>query len=202
MKTRLAYSIAILGWFAVIMQFFLMLMDKTMSSVESIERFFSYFTILTNTIVALFFTMKSLNFQKVDYKTWLTPIAVYITVVCVVYQTLLRSVWTPEGFQIIIDELLHSIIPVLTVVYWFLYDGAKHVVWSLIPKWLIYPLVYLIYILTRGMFSGFYPYPFINVLEIGWQQTLINSVLMCLLFLMLFSMFIGLGQRLKLGYYS
>lgn len=202
MKTWLAYSIAILGWFAVLMQFVLMLMDKTMSSVESIERFFSYFTILTNTMVALFFTAKTLGVPKIDYKTWLTPIAVYITVVCVVYQTLLRPVWTPEGFQIVIDELLHSIIPVLTVVYWFLYDGAKHVVWSLIPKWLVYPLVYLIYILVRGMFSGFYPYPFINVLEIGWQQTIINSALMCLLFLMLFSMFIGLGQRLKLGYYN
>ncbi|GAA4300600.1 hypothetical protein GCM10023163_22670 [Aestuariibaculum suncheonense] len=173
-----------------------------MSSAETIVRFFSYFTILTNTMVALFFTAKTLKVEKVDYHTWLTPIAVYITVVCVVYQVLLRPVWSPEGFQIVIDELLHSIIPVLTVLYWLLYDGAKHVMWLLIPKWLIYPLVYLVYILIRGTFSGFYPYPFINVLEIGWQQTLINSFLMCLLFLMLFSMFIGLGQRLKLGHYS
>ncbi|MFZ5976285.1 MULTISPECIES: Pr6Pr family membrane protein [unclassified Hydrotalea] len=33
--------------------------------------------------------------------------------------------------------------------------------------WLIYPLLYLVYILIRGSFSGFYPYPFVNVLQIG-----------------------------------
>ena len=35
-------------------------------------------------------------------------------------------------------------------------------------------MVFLIFIMSRGYFSGFYPYPFLNVSEIGYDKTFLN----------------------------
>lgn len=48
----------------------------------------------------------------------------------------------------------------------------------MIPKWLIYPQAYLIYIPIRGHFSGFYPYPFVDVSALGMTKVLFNSAVL------------------------
>lgn len=188
MKRKLAILFAIIAWFAVIVQFYIMIENRVSSISETVIRFFSFFTILTNIIVAIYFSSQSTK-SKVsgffDQPGRLTAVTVYILVVGLVYQFVLRQVWEPTGMQKIVDELLHSVTPVITLIYWFLYEKKKMVKWSEVPNWLIYPAVYLIYILFRGDFSGFYPYPFVNVPEIGIQQTFINSFFVLILFLVL-----------------
>jgi hypothetical protein len=93
------------------------------------------------------------------------------------------------------DELLHSVIPVLVIVYWFLFGRTSSLPYRQIPLWLIYPLIYLIFILIRGYFSGFYPYPFVNVTELGLQKVMINSILMTALFVVLSFTFNAIGKR-------
>ena len=44
-----------------------------------------------------------------------------------------------------------------------------------ILPWLLYPLIYVIFVLTRGSFSGFYPYPFIDLSKLSILQVFINS---------------------------
>ncbi|MFC3161459.1 hypothetical protein ACFOEQ_26135 [Chryseobacterium arachidis] len=56
MKKILALIFALIGWFAVIMQYQLMLEDSKFTFLEMTIQFFSYFTILTNIIVAVYFT--------------------------------------------------------------------------------------------------------------------------------------------------
>lgn len=48
----------LLGWFVVITQFILTIQNKQVDIAETIIRFFSFFTILTNILVALFFTYR------------------------------------------------------------------------------------------------------------------------------------------------
>lgn len=102
---------------------------------------------------------------------WLTAIAVYITIVGVVYQVLLRHIWQPTGLQKLVDELLHAVNPVLVIIYRISYEQMQHLHYRQVGRWLIYPLVYLVFILIRGYFSRFYPYPFIHASGLRYAKT-------------------------------
>ncbi|WP_025764909.1 Pr6Pr family membrane protein [Dyadobacter tibetensis] len=199
MQSRFSAFIAAVAWFAVITQFILMLQNRIAPVLETTLRFFSFFTILTNTLVAIYFTYQS--FKKplspnavLNKPGTLTALTVYITVVGIVYQIVLRQVWEPTGLQKWVDELLHSIIPILVVSYWYRYENIAQVSMKRIPYWLVFPLVYLLYILLRGHLSDFYPYPFVNIVEIGLPQVLINSAILFVVFATLSAAFIGLGR--------
>lgn len=187
------------GWFALIAQFYLIIANREASIPETITRYFSFFTILTNLIVAvcctiLFFTPSSTAGKFFALPATLTAITVYITVVGVVYNTILRFLWMPEGLQQIVDELLHSVIPILFIVLWFFLTQKRKVKWTNIFPWLLYPLAYIIYILIRGAPSGFYPYPFINVGELGYSKVVINCVGLLLVFLFFSLLFVAIGR--------
>lgn len=147
-------------------------------------------------MTAVFFTTQALGKRK--YKAGaLTAITVYITIVGLVYQVLLRHLWAPTGLQKMVDELLHSVIPVLAIFYWYRYEDRHHVLYRQIAGWLLYPLAYLVYILIRGHFSGFYPYPFVDVVQLGLGQVLINAFFLFILFGVIAVLFIFIGKRVK-----
>lgn len=195
MRKSLALLFAVIVWFAVIVQFILMMQNRIASVPETIVRFFSFFTILTNTIVALFFTGQVLHIDRTYRPGILSAVTVYIFMVGIVYQVLLRHIWQPKGLQLIVDELLHTINPLLVILYWYLYEEKSLVKYSQIKSWLAYPLAYLVYIIIRGRFSGFYPYPFVNVAEIGIARVLLNSGLLTLFFMVISFLFIGIGRK-------
>ncbi|MEO5500149.1 MAG: Pr6Pr family membrane protein [Ginsengibacter sp.] len=166
---------------------------------ETVVRYFSFFTILSNLIVAIYFTR--LLFRQNNHTTFthkrnenLTAITVYILVVGLVYQVVLRSLWHPQGLQMWVDELLHTLIPVAVLIFWFLYQNADLLKWKSIFSWLSYPLVYLVFILIRGRVSGYYPYPFVDVNQLGIQKVMINSVFLLLFFVFISAILIGLGK--------
>lgn len=188
---------AAVSWFAIIVQFWLMLLNRATGMTEMVIRFFSYFTILSNIIVALCYTAGIFQAKSIFKKAGvLTAITVYIVVVGLIYQVLLRHLWQPAGLQWLVDELLHSFIPVEFIIYWLLYENKKDLKWRMFLPWQIYPLMYAIYILCRGSISGFYPYPFINASELGWQKTLTNIAGLFLLFVALSLLLIGIGKVL------
>ncbi len=183
----------LITWFAVIAQFVIMIQNRVESVPETIIRFFSFFTILTNTLVAVYFTLQL--FSKKEPKSGgLTAVTLYITIVGLVYQIVLRPIWNPEGMQMFVDELLHSIVPVCVLIYWMLFENKRTVKWNQIPKWLIYPLIYLVFILIRGNLSNFYPYPFVNVYELGMSTVLLNSVILMVVFIVIATILLGLGK--------
>jgi hypothetical protein len=199
MKKNIALIIALIAWFAVVMQFYLILENRVASVPETIIRFFSFFTILTNSLVAVYFTVQGLARNQKGF--WhrpgtLTAITVYILVVGLVYQLVLRQIWEPEGMQKVADELLHSVNPILVLIFWFLYEKKDSIRWNQLPYWLLYPLIYLVYILTRGHLSGSYPYPFVNVTELGMQQVLVNSFILLWVFLGMSAGLVWVGKRI------
>lgn len=198
MKKKLAALFALIGWFAVITQLILMIDNRVASLSETIIRFFSFFTILTNTLVAFYFTSlcftKNESSKPIGKPGVLTANTVYITVVGLVYQVALRPLWHPEGLQMIVDELLHSVVPVLTIIFWCLYETTTPIKYTQAINWVSYPLIYLAYILVRGHFSYFYPYPFVNVANLGMTKVLINAGILLLLFFLLSAAFIFIGK--------
>ena len=185
---------AIIFWCSIIAQFYLIIVNRTASITETVIRFFSFFTILTNTLAAIYFTVRATEKKAFNRPGTLTAITVYITIVGLVYQVLLRHIWEPTGLQKVVDELLHTINPLLVILYWWLFEIKQQIKYRQVFSWLIYPLVYLVFILLRGSFSGFYPYPFINVQEIGFAQTLTNAALLLAFFFAVSCLFIFAGR--------
>jgi hypothetical protein len=190
---------AVLGWFAVIFQLWLLIINRVKPVPETLVQFFSYFTILTNIIVALYFT---LMLSPVKRRTWIgsdstaTAVVVYILVVGIVYNLVLRQLWAPTGLQKMVDELLHTVNPLYFLLYWVLLVPKVRLNWKDVLSWLIYPFVYCIYILVRGQLTNEYPYPFIDAGQLGLGQVLLNCVGLFVFFLVLSLLFVGIAKAL------
>lgn len=182
---------ASLGWFTLALQLYLILVHSPARGVAmlgAVITFFSFFTILTNLLVALVFTaalfrpgpgwMEFFRRPPVQAGT-----AVYIAIVGIVYQLLLRQLWNPQGAQWVADVLLHSMIPAGYVLYWLLFAPRSELRWKDAVAWLVYPGVYLVYILARGAVSGLYPYPFVDVNVLGYAGVLTRAGIFLLVFL-------------------
>lgn len=201
LKTKNQYLteriLAIAGWITLILQLYLIIINRTQSVTETIIRFFSFYTILTNLLVAIMFTTRTWGkpgrwFSFFNKPSNTTAITVYILIVGLVYNVILRQAWSPVGLQKWVDESLHTFIPLMTLIYWFIYVSHHRIAWTNIFPWMIYPLLYFAYILIRGSYSGFYPYPFIDVTALGYQKVFINSGFVVLTFLMIAGVLIGI----------
>lgn len=189
---------ALLAAAAVIIQFWLALQNRAASVPETIVRFFSFFTVLTNSLVAICFT--AVAARGISNKLFfarpstLAATAGYILVVGLVYQLVLRATWHPQGLQKWVDEALHTVNPVYYFLFWLLFVPKNALKWSGVFPWLVYPGVYLIYVLLRGTASGFYPYPFINVTQLGYSKIAVNAAVLLLVFLFFFCLMVGIAK--------
>ncbi len=190
--------LVITGWFALIGQLYLIMQNRATSIPSTVIRYLSYFTILTNLLVAICSTILLLNKKNSWFNLrTITAIAVYITVVGLVYNVILRFLWEPQGFQLIIDELLHTVMPILFILFWIIFvPGAGLKVKDILP-WLIYPFIYVVYVLIRGAFTGLYPYPFIDVKELGYNKVLLNSGILVIVFVVFSLLFVGMDRFLR-----
>lgn len=190
---------AALAWFAVLLQLYLIIENRIRPIFDTIIQFFSYFTILTNILVAVCFTMLLLQSESARKNFFasskvLTAVTVYIAIVGLVYNLILRNIWKPQGIQYVVDELLHSVNPVLFILFWVIFVPKKALQWKDAFPWLIYPFIYCIYILIRGALSGLYPYPFIDVNNLGYNNVLINTGFLFLAFLLISLLFVAIGK--------
>jgi len=181
---RFAAVAAALGWTALAIQLYLtvnMSMASGKGRLAGLVTYFSFFTILTNILVAMaltaplvrgssritaFFSRPSVN----------TGIATSIAVGGIAYVLLLRHVWDPKGLQLVADVLLHYVMPVLYIVYWWLAvpkgDLRRADVWY----WMLYPVAYWLFAMVRGALTGFYPYHFIDAGTLGYTRAFANAV--------------------------
>ena len=204
-RRRLITGLAVLGWAGLAIQLYLILFARLSigaSLLGGLVSFFSYFTILTNTLVATVLTCAATERESAARRWFLQPwvssgIAVSIAVVALAYSILLRHLWHPEGWQFVADELLHDVLPLLFLGYWWrcVPKGTLRL-WHL-PLWLIYPLVYFIYALLRGHLLGAYAYPFIDVAVLGYPQVLANAGGILVGFVLVGLLIIGLDRRLS-----
>jgi hypothetical protein len=198
--------IAILAWFALGLQLYLMLSGPASAGLtksNAIINFLSYFTILSNLLVAKSLTVSLLSpsswygkfFLKIPVQS---AIALYIFIVGLVYNLVLRALWKPEGWQLLADNLLHVVVPLLYIVFWFIFTPKKMLQWKNIFPWLIFPAIYLVYSLIRGVSSGWYPYPFLNADKLGYGQVAINALLVLAAFIVFGSGLIAFNRFSKI----
>jgi len=191
--------VVLLEWFALVAQLILMLRSGVASTGELLARFFTYFTILTNILIGVYVTIlfladrnTSTGFSSPSAQTAFT---LYITVVGLIYNLVLRQLWDPSGLQAVLDELLHSVIPVMILIYWVKWVDTGSLRSKNIPPWLVYPAVYAAVILIRGYYSGWYPYPFMDVNKLGGWVVARNCFGIVGVFLLFSFLFVLLGRR-------
>ena len=182
-------ALAALVWAGLVLQFVLMVGggeagDRSWLTVK----FFSYFTILTNLLVAMTLTVPlvapaSRLARLLDGARWRSAVAVYIFIVGVVYGLFLADVWKPEGWQLVADIVLHRVVPLLAALDWIFLVPKSGLKWSDAARWLAFPLVYSGWTFVHGAATGFYPYWFLDAAELGYAKAGVNAVLLAGLFL-------------------
>jgi hypothetical protein len=193
---------AVLGWAGLGIQLYLIFYSRwtlEASLLGGLVSFFSYFTVLSNTLVATVLTCELTSRESATRRWFLQPwvssgIAVSIAVVGLGYNVLLRHLWHPQGWQWLADELMHDVMPLLFLAYW----------WCCVPKgalrlrhiaaWVIYPVVYFAYSLWRGHLLAVYPYPFIDVEKLGYPQVFVNAGGLLVGFVVIALVLIGLDR--------
>lgn len=179
-----AIAAALLGWFGLAVQLYLIVYARweTHASVMGgLVKFFSFFTILTNTLVAVTLTCAVTRQNSAVHRFFRSPIVcggitVSILLVGIAYNLLLRHLWQPEGWQRVADEVLHDIMPLAFLLYWWLYVPKGSLRLTHVLAWIAYPVVYFAYVLLRGNLIGDYVYPFIDVGTIGFAQAFLNAL--------------------------
>lgn len=210
---------ALISWLGLGLEFFVVLqraLIQGQSFQHALSVFFSFFTNLTNILVAVAFTAISLsniriirNIRNVKDQAHigrgnffarpfiLGGIAPSIALVGIIYNLVLRQLWHPTGWGRVADELLHVIVPLGFVIYWFLCVPKAELRWRDSLIWALYPIAYLMYALIHGDQSGVYAYPFIDVATIGYGAVMINSVGILIGFLAMAFIFIAFDRRKK-----
>ena len=132
--------------------------------------FFSYFTNLSNlfAVVVLLlgaFRRPSQHGGRQDVARYVS--AVNMAVVGIVFVALLRNV-DLGALLPWVNVVLHYVMPVAIVVDWVWLQApasplkARHLALAL-----VFPAVYLVYVLLRGAAIGWYPYPFLDPANVG-----------------------------------
>lgn len=206
---RLSKTFAVLtaltAWVALGLQLYILIDNvpaNGLTVLQAIGRFFIFFTILTNLLVAICLT-SIIFFPASGIARFFSgpsnqaAIVVYIFIVGLIYNIILRQLWEPEGWQRVTDELLHVIVPVLFTVYWLLFVVKGSLTWKHPFSWLLYPAVYLVYALSRGAIEGYYAYPFIDIPKSGYIRVTINATGILILFLVTGFMVVAIDKWLS-----
>ncbi len=202
-KRLLMVAIASATWFALLLQLPLTIrtcLANGMNVIGAILTYLSFFTLLTNLLVALVLTFSLLAPNSRWGKFFSSPVvatgtALYIAMVGATYSVLLRHTWSPEGLDKLTDFLLHDFVPVAYVVFWIFFVPKSGLRWKNTLSWAIYPMIYLAWILIRGAVSGRYPYPFVDVERFGYSQVLLNSVVLLIIFQVVSFVVVALAKR-------
>ncbi|MEO5664333.1 MAG: Pr6Pr family membrane protein [Nocardioides sp.] len=183
---------ALVATFALVLQLVLvwqghLILDevKPPSLGERLVRFFGYFTILSNALVA--YSAWTIALGRDRDTLWWRLLRldglIGITVTFVVVQVLLKGTYELDGADLLADNLLHVVVPALAVIGWLVF-GPRHRVRrsDLLPA-LAFPVAWLVYTLIRGEIVDWYPYPFLDAGKHGYGQVAATCLAIAVLFI-------------------
>jgi hypothetical protein len=134
-----------------------------------------FFTILTNLMVFITFA-RMFATGHMQSAFWLVSLTLWILIVGIVYHVILTQFGTPVGLAWWADQALHTATPLATLLWWIAYAPKRPMPWRNSVLSLSWPLIYVIYALIRGAFTGIYPYPFIDLNALSYGQLFKNAL--------------------------
>lgn len=128
-----------------------------------------YFTILTNTAVALIFGITAF-YARWTGPGWPAAATVWIVATGGVYHALLAATNVSIGIEVWSNVGMHTVVPVLTALLWLIAAPKAPLTYLHPILWTLYPLLYAIYALIRGLIDGRFPYFFLDPTRLGWPM--------------------------------
>lgn len=132
-----------------------------------------FFTLLTNAMVCVSFGLMSIRGRSLSAQ-WLGGLNLWILIVAVVYHALLAHLYEETGLRWWTDLSFHTLIPIVTALYWLVFAPKTPLPWRAAAVWLWWPVVYCLYAILRGLATGAYPYPFLDAGKLTLVQLAIN----------------------------
>lgn len=147
--------------------------------------FFSFFTVQSNIFAAVvlltsaWFAIRQKKSARLDVTRGAATL--YMVLTGVVFATLLSKL-DPRLLTAVPwdNTVLHYIMPVVLLIDWIIDRPAKSPTVKTILLWLVYPVAYVAYTLVRGHFVNWYPYPFLNPANGGYDSIAIVSAFIAL----------------------
>jgi hypothetical protein len=106
---------------------------------------------------------------------WLAGL-VGIIVTGIVYHTLLSHLYDRSGIDVVGDVIRHTVVPIAAVLGWLVLGPRGVMTWSAVRWSAAFPAAWGALTLVRGPIVDWYPYPFIDVIDLGYGRALLNGV--------------------------
>lgn len=176
MKTLWRGVFALVGLFALGLQYGLMIGTDPGRIAALTLNFFSFFTILTNVLVMLAMLLPVVAGRTGVGRAMASSgvraaVTMYAVVVGLVYHFLLHATWNPQGWLYVVNILLHYVMPSAMLIDWLVFVPRGQLTWRDPARWLLFPLAYGGWTLIHGLASDWWPYWFVNVSELGLART-------------------------------
>lgn len=151
-------------------------------------RLFKYFSILSNVIaVTYFWMMFSLRYQHKhrNFDHFIGAIAIYLFVTFVIYALLLEGTYEQSTLDWIGNISLHYLNPIFVVVYLVHFRQLYTFQMKDMILWFVFPVIYLVFLVLHGIFTGDYLYSFFQVSDVGIEGLISMIVILIGIFYLL-----------------
>jgi uncharacterized membrane protein len=141
-------------------------------------RFVAYFTVQSNLLVLLSTAVLARDpaYDGPRWRVLRTAAMTGIIVTGLVHWFLLRPLLHLHGADYVADKLLHLVVPLLALVGWLAFGPRPRTSWPSSLSATVWPLAWLVVILVQGAGTGWYPYPFLDHREHGWDHVVVVCV--------------------------
>ncbi|GAB3593914.1 Pr6Pr family membrane protein [Angustibacter peucedani] len=191
-------ALAVVGALNVLLQVVLSVQSDVDTVGVRMVRLFSFFTVQSNLLVIAGAATLAVRPDR-DGPVWRVlrlDGVVCIAVTGLVYAVVLRPVVHNEGWAVLTDTVFHVVVPVAAVVGWLAFGPRPRVDVRTVAWSLLFPLLWLGYTLVRGAAVHEYPYPFVDVDDLGYARVLVNCLGVTVLLLLLAAAALALDRRL------
>lgn len=193
---------ALVGWGALGLQYGLMLGNNPDKGVAELTlNYLSFFTILTNVLVAVALTLPVVG-AGLRAGRWAASegvragVTMYAVVVGLVYHFLLHATWDPQGWALVANVLLHYVMPLAILLDWLLFTAKGRLRWIDAAKWLAFPLIYGGWTLVHGYAADWWPYWFTDVSVLGLGRAAVYFGGLLVFFLAVGLIVVAIDRRL------
>jgi hypothetical protein len=137
----------------------------------------SFLTVQINVLIGAVMTLAALGVRRFEGSGRLrAALVAYLWAGSAVFILVLQPYWQHRGLQLTADVLLHGAVPLLYGLFWLLAVPKAQLRWRDPAIWLTYPAIYVVVVLTFARWSGFYPYPVIDLRLLTTKVLALNLV--------------------------
>ncbi len=175
------------------------------------DKFFYYFTNLSNLAVVIYFwiaSIRQLKGQESDQSPWnprvkhALMLAISVTGLVAFFLINYGNIFKDGYFH---PELFvtHYIVPIGTIADWIIFDRKGTMSPREVPSWVVFPLVYLAYAFTLILCFGVWmkdetrwPYTFLDLDAKGPIEVTITCIVLVVVFVMLGLLYVAIDKKM------